>query len=43
MHVELEIPREGRVADPKLTSALDSKYSVQALGLLAEVGYIELF
>lgn len=29
--------RERRVMDPKMASAADSKYSVQALAILAEV------
>ncbi|XP_060070918.1 protein dopey-1-like [Ylistrum balloti] len=32
-----EAVRERRVMDPKLTSAVDSKYSVQALSILAEL------
>lgn len=32
---------ERKVADPKQISALDSKYSVQALSLLAEVSGLE--
>lgn len=33
---------ERKVADPKQISALDSKYSVQALSLLAEVSGLEI-
>lgn len=35
--IDIELMQERKVVDPKLTNTSDSKYSVQALSLLAEV------